>query len=123
MAKFESEGTFAYPNLLAGDYPRITRLETIVSGAGDLAAGTVLGKITASGKLTPVDDAAGDGSQAPHCVLAEDADASAADAEAVVYYSGEFNENALVFGGDDTIADHRDALRDLGIFAKKNTGA
>lgn len=124
MAGFNTEGTYTHPNLFAGDHPRKEEVNTIVSGAGDLVAGTVLGKITASGKLTPVNDANADGSESPYAVLAQDADASAADVEAVTYLSGDFNESALVFGGDDTIDDHRDTLRTLGIYTtSKNVGA
>lgn len=123
MASFESQGTHSYPNLFAGDFPRVEEVGTIVSGAGDLSAGTVLGKITASGKLQPVDDSKADGSENPYAVLAQDADASEADADAVTYLSGHFNEDALTFGGDDGIADHRAALRGLGIYTSKNVGA
>lgn len=51
---------------------------TLVSGQ-NLAAGTVLGKITASGKFAIYDNAASDGTQAAAGVLCADTDASAAD--------------------------------------------
>lgn len=108
-------------DLFAGDNVEpVTRDETIVSGQ-NLTRGTVLGKITASGKLAIVDDAQADGTEAPYAVLAEDTDASGGDKVAPVYMAGEFNEAALTFGGDDTAADHRDALRDLGIHLKTIT--
>jgi hypothetical protein len=111
-------GTFTPDNLLAGDFPRVTGWGNIVSGAGKLARGTVLGQITASGKLKLVNSANTDGSKTPYAVLAEDADASSADAAAPLYLTGEFNENHLVFGGSDTVDTHRAALRALSIFAK-----
>jgi hypothetical protein len=57
---------------------------TIVSGAGALAAGTVLGKITASGKYTAYSDAAADGSQAAAAILCDAVDATSADQLATV---------------------------------------
>lgn len=57
---------------------------TIVSGAGVLAAGTVLGKITASGKYTASPHSGADGSETAVAVLAYAADATAADVTAVV---------------------------------------
>jgi hypothetical protein len=111
-------GTVTPDNLLAGDFPRITAWGTIVSGAGSLVRGTVLGQITASGKLKPVDSSKTDGSQSPYAVLAEGADASSADVAAPLFLTGEFDEDCLVFGGSDTVATHRKALRALSIFAK-----
>lgn len=59
---------------------------TVVSGAGALAAGTVLGKITASGKYAPYDDAVdpADGTEAAAAVLYAPVDATSGDAPAVV---------------------------------------
>lgn len=60
---------------------------TIVSGAGVLAPGTVLGRITASGKYEPATNAAADpatGSETAVAVLAYSVDATSADATAVV---------------------------------------
>ena len=52
---------------------------TIVSGAGSLGVGTVLGKVTANGKYTASDPAAGDGSEVAVAVLLDDVDATSAD--------------------------------------------
>lgn len=104
--------------LFISDYPKKTKLETIVSGAGVLVAGTVLGKITSGGKLITVNSAGtDDGRRAPYAVLAEDVDATSTDKVATVYLTGDFNKARLVFGGADTFATHEAALRDLGIFA------
>lgn len=56
---------------------------TIVSGAGKLDAGTVLGKITVSGKYTSSPDSGADGSQTGVAVLAEPVDATSADVVAL----------------------------------------
>jgi hypothetical protein len=111
-------GTSTPDNLLAGEFPRVTAWGTIASGAGALARGTVLGQITSTGKLVPVNSGLSTGAQNPYAVLAEAADATAADATAALYFTGEFDENQLVFGGTDTIATHRKAMRALSMFTK-----
>lgn len=63
---------------------------TVASGA-DLAAGTVMGKVTATGKLVPLAPAAVDGSEAAHSVLYREAKAATADVEGLV------NEKLTVF--------------------------
>ena len=122
-ASFDNQGSYAHDNLLAGDFPRVERKATVASGAGELKRGSVLA-LDGAGKAVLVDSGSGTASvQDPHAVLAHDVDATAADAEAIVYYTGEFNEGALVFGGTDTIDTHRDALRGLSIFTETNVGA
>lgn len=119
---FTNEGTYTPPNLFAGDLPTVQRKATI-GIVSALVAGAVLGKITASGKYILSLSAAGDGSQTPVAILAEDADASVAEVEAVIYEVGDFNEDALTLGAAHTIATIRDGLRDLNIHLHKNTGA
>ena len=57
---------------------------TIVSGAGVLPAGRMLGKITASGKYTNYDDTLADGTQTAAGILYAETDATAADKAAVM---------------------------------------
>jgi len=104
------------PSLIAGDFPRVTRKVTIASGAGLLVAGTLLGRITASKKFVTSASASSDGSQTPNAVLAGAVDATAADAEAIVYLTGEFNAGQLILGTGHTADTVRDGLRDLSIF-------
>jgi len=52
---------------------------TIILGAGVLTVGTVLGKITASGKYKAFTTGAADGSQTAAAILIEDVDTTAAD--------------------------------------------
>lgn len=109
--------TFTYDHLFAGDADVITDIGTLVTGQ-NLKRGAVLGKITASGKLTLVNSASADGSQNPYAILAADTDATSADKTCPLFVAGEFNSNGLIFGGTDTAATHKTALRDLGIFLK-----
>jgi hypothetical protein len=109
--------TFTPDKLLAGDYPAVTDVVTILTGQV-LTRGALLGKITATGKHILCDSAAVDGSAAPVAILAEDADATAADVQATVYLSGAFNQSAVIFTVPDTAATHRVALRNLNIYLK-----
>lgn len=68
------------------DYTRET--VTIASGAGKLEPGTVLGKITTSGKFTKLTPAATNGSQNAAGILWAGVDASAADSPGVVVLRG-----------------------------------
>ena len=61
---------------------------TIASGAGKLVPGTVLGKITSGGKFTLLTPGASTGSQNAAGVLWGSADATNADASAVVLVRG-----------------------------------
>lgn len=79
--------------------------ETILSGEGILAAGCVLGKVTASGKLKAWLDTAIDGSEVIYGVLAEDVDATSADVLANVYVHGEFITDNLTAAATQVISD------------------
>lgn len=68
-----------------------------------------------SREVKPVDSSLSDGAQNPYGILAEAVDASAAAVKSVGYLTGDFNENALIFGGTDDVETHRVALRDLNI--------
>ncbi len=119
---FTSHGSYAPENLIGGEFPRVARKITVATGA-NLVAGSLLGKITASGKHILSLSAAEDGSQTPDVILAEAADAASADVQAVAYFSGEFNELAVTFGTGHTANSVREALRDKSIFLTQNQGA
>jgi len=99
------------PNgLLGGDFPRQARVVTLASSAA-LVAGAVLGRITSGGKYLLSASGASDGSQTPTAVLAEAADASGGDVQALVYFSGAFADSALSFGTGHTAASVETAWR------------
>jgi len=120
---FTTEGTYTPEKLIAGEFPRVERKITILSGGGVLVPGTVLGRITASGKYLRSLSAAVDGSQTPDAILATDVDATAADATAIAYFTGEFNETALNIGTAHTADSIRVGLRGKSIFLTTNYGA
>lgn len=83
---------------------------TIVSGE-DLAAGTVLGKITASGKYAAYDNGASDGTQTAVGVLLDACDASGGDTQAtMIARDAEVNGEML---GYLTGADEAAGITDL----------
>lgn len=114
---FGTVGTSEFDDLFADvNPPARTKNVTIVNGAGSLKRGTVLGEITVSGKFTTVNSKNTDGSQTGNCILADDVDATSADAVGTVFLSGSFNASKLIVGGIDTIDKHEAALRDLNIY-------
>ena len=119
---FKDQGTYTPDNLLAGEYPRVARLITIAAGV-DLAKGSVLGRITESGKFKLSAAADKDGSEHLDAILAENAPANDQEVQAVVYFSGEFNENALTLGKGHTLESIRADLRVKNIYLRKNQSA
>lgn len=110
--------SFAPDKLIAGLTQIATWNGVLVSGQ-NLRRGAVVGRITASGKVTLSASAASDGSQVPFGILADDYDATGADrANVGVYVKGEFNENAVILGAGHTLASVRDPLRSVGVLLK-----
>jgi len=109
-------GTQTYDNLIVGG-DIVTDSGVLIAGQ-NLTRGALLGKITASGKLTLSVDTATDGSEAPYAVLNEDVDATAGDTVCSVLLGGEVNSNVMTFGGAHTAESTKDGLRSLSIFLK-----
>ena len=113
QASYGQEAAQLTKNILAaGAYT--TRKVTVLAGQ-NIVAGTVLGKITASGKYLTALAAAVDGSQTPDFVTFTDVDASAGDKEAIVYETATLVATALTLGAGHTIASIREGLRVKGI--------
>ena len=98
------------------DYTRET--VTIASGAGKLAPGTVLGKITTGGKYTGLAPAATNGSQNAAGILWAGVNASAADTPGVVVLRGPaiVNSHELVWPDGATEAQITAATTALAAF-------
>jgi len=95
------------------DYCR--EIVTIATGTPPLEPGTVLGKITASGKYAAHNPAAADGTEAAVGVLWDKADASGGDASAVALVRGPaiVNRHDIVFAGTPSEAEITAAHADL----------
>ena len=102
-------------DLIGGSHGHIEMPVTLASGAGALSRGQVLGRVTASGKYSVYDKDASDGTEEPRAILARPIDASAADATAVAYVHGEFNESALT-GNGATAGDKKSCREKLQAF-------
>ena len=89
--------TQTYLQLMAGDSEVVTEEGVIAAAAGTVAKYTVLGRISASGKLVPWAPAASDGSQVPCAILTQPVTTAGADVRAGVYTGGFFNDAALVW--------------------------
>ena len=112
-ASYGQDATQNTKNILADD-DYTTRKVTILSGQ-NIVAGTVLGKITATGKYITSLSAAVDGSQTPDFLAGTDVDATSGDKETIVYETGTFVATALTLGAGHTIATIREGLRVKGI--------
>lgn len=84
----------------------------IASGAGKVLTGTVIGKITASGKYKPVTIAATDGSQNAAGILLTGVDATSADAQSVaIVRDAIVVQQGLLYGADVDTAPERLAVQ------------
>lgn len=111
-----------YENLIVAE-GRFTNdggdIETVTVPANStIKRGTVMGKITASGKYVTSLSASSDGSQIATTILAEDAvndTASPVDIKVVIYKKGTFNSLGVVFGTGQTLANTKDSLHNVSI--------
>ncbi len=109
-----STTSFTPDRLVVGGEIR-TRSVTVATGQGVLARGTVLGKITTGGKYAKSASGSSDGSQTPDCILTEDVDATSADVVVPAYFTGDFNDAAIILGAGHTADSIREGLRTKGI--------
>lgn len=113
-------GTYTPDKLF--DRDTVTRIKTIANGGGVLPRGTLLGKVTASGKYIESLAAAADGSEVPDAILLEPVDASAADVNASVALAGKFAQAGITFGAGHTAASVEAVLRTKDIYLETTIG-
>ena len=111
-------------DLLKYEAPNLFSRESITVGASaNLTLGTVLGRVTASGKYVILAPAASDGSQTAAAVLLGDAAAASADAKGLILARhGIVADHALVWPGGITNAQKTAAIGQLeakGILVRK----
>lgn len=112
---------FVPDQLIAGTLQLVTDTGTITGGA--YQRGTVLGRVTASGKYTQSVKTATDGSETPVAILVDDVDASSGDQNGGLYLMGEFNQHRIIFDESWTISELKTAFRPLAIFLKDSDQA
>jgi hypothetical protein len=119
MSDLHQSVTSTPDDLIAGPMHAVVVPIVVVAAEGELPRGSVLGKITATGKYALVNSAgADDGRRTAAVILAEDIDATLVDVTTTAYDMGEFNENALTFGGTDTVATHKATLQGKNIYVR-----
>lgn len=104
------------PNGILTSASRVFGIEATILTGNSVAAGEVLGRVTASGKFIPSLSAAADGSQTPIAIAAEAIDASSGDKVGLVYLAGDFNQRQLTYGTGHTADNTRIDLAARGIF-------
>lgn len=111
--------TYAPDNLIADNNQPIHKgTVTVASGEGELKRGSVLSK-NSSGKYVITASTLRVGGYLPEVVLADDVDATSADAVADVYTSGDVKESALIVDKNHTLdADDIADLKKNGIYVK-----
>lgn len=124
MPKYVVDG---YDKLIAGMVGPFITVSVIVRAGGIRERGTVLGVVdqTEDGTwiVDVVDSTATDGSETPFGILADpEVDATTEDVRATAFTSGEFNRDALIFGGTDTVDMHELAMRNVGLHTKRVVG-
>ncbi|MBB3937927.1 head decoration protein [Aureimonas phyllosphaerae] len=86
----------------------------IASGSGKLRAGTVLGRITATGEFAPFAPAATDGTQTAAAILWEGCDATAEDVRrTITARDSEVHANVLIFAAGTTDVQKTAAMASL----------
>jgi hypothetical protein len=105
-----STTSFSYVPLLSDGSDVVSRSGTVASGIGVLKRGAIL-KIDPATGVTTVPVAVAD----CNCILAEDVDATAATVGALVYVSGKFKADAIIWPGALGHGAVTDQLRDYSI--------
>ena len=90
-----TEATLPMNAYVASDNYGPVSLPVTVAAGADLVKGTILGRITAGGKMAAADAGSSDGSEVAVCVLAEDAAAASADVPAVAWFAGVYAEASM----------------------------
>lgn len=96
LAAFASEA-FTEEELITGDFTIQTTTETLLDQNAELPAYTVVGRITASGKVTKCNPGASDGSQYPIGITCAVAPDTGADQSVAIYRAGCFNPARLTW--------------------------
>lgn len=108
---------FEFPNLYAGT-SQVVRGVAILAQGYKIEVGTVLGILTATRQVVPVDKARSDSAKSVYAISVTECDATNAAQEITVDFSGEYNIRSLKFAPNNTAADHEYSARQVGIFFK-----
>ncbi|MCJ2108035.1 head decoration protein [Methylobacterium sp. E-041] len=109
--------TYVPEHDIVGTMPVYSEPETYLTGAL-VAKRSVVGRVTASGKLKLAVKTATDGSQKPIGIAVRDVDASAADAVGPTYKAGVFDPTTLTIDPSFSVEDVRLAFEGSPLFIR-----
>jgi hypothetical protein len=109
--------TFAFDNLIGGSQKPIVQRDGTVAAGQSCARGTLVGKLTSSGKWQLIDFQAL-ASYDDVGITVEALDTTGGETNSTFYVEGEFNENGVTFGYGDDADDWRETLADHGIYLR-----
>src|SRR5260370_34760580 len=105
LTQSEFDSPVYAPQIFSGDEPSVATIPgTLTAGQGPLVAGTVLGRVTATGAFTQATLAGVDGSAKWVAILVHDIDASGGAKPCEVYVGGCFNTDWLTWPASITAA-------------------
>ena len=107
LAMFKADGIYAYDSLISGG-TIVCRVGSLASGSGFLKRGTVVHVDPPTGAVTP-------GDTAPNAIVAENADATTVSAVVLLYISGKFKADQILWPGTGNRQVLTDQLRDYGV--------
>lgn len=111
-------------NLIAENiHPLATGTVTVLSGEGKLSRGSVLMR-NSNNKFVLADEDSGTPLGTAEVILADEVDATSADAVANVYISGDFNTDALIVASGYTLSEaDRVSLKNAGVYLVNGVSA
>ena len=111
-------------NLIAENiHPLATGTVTVLSGEGRLSRGSVLMR-NSNNKFVLADEESGTPLGTAEVILADEVDATSADAVANVYISGDFNTDALIVASGYTLSEaDRVSLKNAGVYIVNGVSA
>ncbi len=104
LAQSEFDSAVIAPQMFAGDEPSVSTIPGTLTSGQNLVAGTVLGRVTATGAYSQATLAGVDGTAVWTAVLVHDIDASGGAKPCEVYVAGCFNTDWLTWPGSITAA-------------------
>ena len=114
LASFSQVGSFTNDPLLADGHDVTSMIGTIASGGGFNYRGAIKHIDRATGAITTA--VTGAAATAANCVVAENCDATSANAACLVYLTGRMKADAVIWPPAGTHAAHTEDLRNFGIY-------
>jgi len=119
LASFKAEGTFAYDALLSDGDEIVSRTGLLTSGIGKVNRGTIVNVDPTTGNVV----LAVLGTSAPNAIVAENADSTSAAVPVLIYITGKFKADQIIWPATGSHSAITDALRDYGILIESVEGA